>query len=241
MPSYAASSSAHMRCMSRSLSRRTCTRVPGGSPVWSSYSSRHQPQPTPNTNRPPLSWSRVAIALASTMGSCSAARLTAVPISRSVVAATAARVMYGSGMCLHQSGMSPRGERLLDATGIWVCSHTNIDANPRSAANRATSPTGMVLSVMCGCTPNVACPRPEPMWFPPLAQLVALLGLLPRTDVQAHVAEALDHGVTIGHVRASVVVPVPRPGDAVDPLGAQRHRHGHSPSLWHRLLPTAHM
>jgi len=55
-------------CMASTCSRATSRRSRIATPCWASSSS-FQPKPTPSTTRPPLRWSRVAIALAVTIGS----------------------------------------------------------------------------------------------------------------------------------------------------------------------------
>ena len=66
---------------------------------WFSISSRFQPPPTPNRNRPPERRSTVATSLAVTIGSRSTTRQMPVPSrSRSVQAATAPRTTKGSGV-----------------------------------------------------------------------------------------------------------------------------------------------
>ena len=76
-PSYDASSWVHSARIASTYSRRTVRRFPAGT-WWSVSSSVFQPKPAPIVTRPPDRWSRVAMALASVIGSDSTGSATAV-------------------------------------------------------------------------------------------------------------------------------------------------------------------
>ena len=77
-------------------SRSMVRRRPGGT-LWSASSSVFQPNPTPRLTRPPERWSRVAIDLASVIGSCSTGSATAVDSrTRDVTAHAAPNDTHGS-------------------------------------------------------------------------------------------------------------------------------------------------
>lgn len=75
-PSNSASSCVHSARIASMYSRNIVRRRPGGT-LWSASSSVFQPNPTPRLTRPLDRWSRVAIDLASVMGSCSTGSATA--------------------------------------------------------------------------------------------------------------------------------------------------------------------
>jgi hypothetical protein len=109
--------------MASTCSRATARRRAGSTPWWD-ISSSFQPTPIPNTKRPPDSTSRLATALAVTMGSRCATRQIPVPSwMRSVTAAAAVRARNGSCVRLYSSGSSPpAGYGVRRLTGMWVCS-----------------------------------------------------------------------------------------------------------------------
>ena len=97
-PSYDASSCVHRARIASTYSRSTVRRLPGGTP-WSASSSVFQPKPAPTVTRPPERWSRVAIALASVIGSDSTGSETAVDSRiRDVTAAAVASDTHGSSV-----------------------------------------------------------------------------------------------------------------------------------------------
>ena len=108
-------------------SRSTVRRFPAGT-WWSSSSSVFQPKPAPIVTRPPERWSRVAIALASVIGSDSTGSATAVESRiREVTAAHVARETQGSSVRRYRSSGSsspPVGCAASRRTGMWVCSGT---------------------------------------------------------------------------------------------------------------------
>ena len=116
--------------------KRVSKRVP-----WCSISSAFQPAPMPNSKRPPETRSRLATALAVTMGSRSVTRQMPVPMRSVLVAvAAAARPTKGSSVWEYSRGSSPpprQGERRL--AGMWVCSGTKRESKPRSSSAGASS------------------------------------------------------------------------------------------------------
>lgn len=83
--------------------------------------------------------SSVATCFAKVKSSCSSGRTTAVPITRVVVAPAATRrAINGSHMWGSQSGMPP-GNCARLATGIFGCSPTHIDSNPRASSSIANA------------------------------------------------------------------------------------------------------
>ena len=99
-PEKAASSCVQMARMASRCSTARLHRVSNSTP-WFSISSRFHPAPTPSMNRPPEIRSRVAICLASVMGSWLATSAMPVP-SRidEVTAAAAVSTRNGSKSCL---------------------------------------------------------------------------------------------------------------------------------------------
>ena len=108
-------------------------------------SSRFQPPPVPKTKRPPETWSRLATLLAVWMVSRSMSRQTPVATSSVLVAAAAAvRATKGSSVCQYCFGRSPppaKGD--CREAGMWECSATQSDSNPRSSTAGASSAIGM--------------------------------------------------------------------------------------------------
>ena len=100
LPAKLASSCVQIARMASRCSTARRQRVSNSTP-WFSTSSRFQPAPTPSMNRPPEMWSRVAICLASVIGSWLATRAMPVP-SRidEVTAAAAVKTRNGSNSCL---------------------------------------------------------------------------------------------------------------------------------------------
>ena len=95
-PSYDASSWVHSARIASTYSRRTVRRLPAGT-WWSVSSSVFQPKPAPMVTRPPDRWSRVAIDLASVIGSDSTGSATAVDSRiREVTVAAVASETHGS-------------------------------------------------------------------------------------------------------------------------------------------------
>src|SRR5436190_1263329 len=111
----------------------------------------------PNTKRPPDSRSRLATALAVTIGSRCATRQIPVPTtSRSVTAAAIARATNGSRVRLYSSASSasPVGGGVRRLVGMWVCSGTYSEYKPRASISRASSTGPTVWSVMNIVTPK---------------------------------------------------------------------------------------
>lgn len=95
-PSYVASSSVHSARIDSTYSRSIVRRRFAGT-LWSVSSSTFHPKPAPSVRRPPERWSRVAIVLASVIGSCSTGSATAVESRiREVTAAAIASETHGS-------------------------------------------------------------------------------------------------------------------------------------------------
>ena len=79
-----------------------------GSVPWLSISSRFQPAPTPNSKRPPESWSTLATSLAVVIGSRSTTRQMPLAMrSFDVVAAAVLRATNRSYECEYLRGSSP--------------------------------------------------------------------------------------------------------------------------------------
>jgi hypothetical protein len=96
LPWYSGSSWVQIAFIASTRSRNTPKRSAGSVP-WFSISSRFQPAPTPNRNRPPLNRSTLATSLAVTIGSRSITRHSPVPTrSRSVAAAACRQAVNGS-------------------------------------------------------------------------------------------------------------------------------------------------
>ena len=69
-------------------------------------------------------------------------------LSRSVTAAAAARPTNGSSVRRYSSGNSvPPGHGVRRLVGMWVCSVTHNDSNPRSSISRASRSVRIVRSV----------------------------------------------------------------------------------------------
>jgi hypothetical protein len=127
--------------MARIRSPASRTRVRGSVP-WLRISSRFQPIPTPNSNRPPLRWSTLATSLAVTIGSRSITRQTPLPIrSRLVASAAAVNATNRSYVCQYFCGScAPPGQGVSRLAGMCVCSANQSAVWPRSSTRRAISP-----------------------------------------------------------------------------------------------------
>src|SRR5215470_9038843 len=136
--------------MTSTYSRVREPRRSNGTPKASNSSASH-PTPTPKINRPPLSWSTVATALASMSGLCSGTRQ--MPVANRILvvhAAAYARVVKGSAI-----GVSVGAGNLPDEYGYFdaysssntTCSGAQIVEKPSRSAVVAIVLTNSGLTV----------------------------------------------------------------------------------------------
>src|SRR5215467_9997248 len=127
--------------MTSIYSRVRWPRRSNGTPKASNSSASH-PTPTPKINRPPLSWSTVAMVLASTSGLCSGTRQ--IPVANRILvvhAAAYARVVKGSAIGVSVgAGNLPDEYGYLDAYSSrrTTCSGAQIVEKPNRSAVVAT-------------------------------------------------------------------------------------------------------
>src|SRR6516165_2902444 len=158
---------ASTRSRSRVIRRR-------GSVPWLAISSRFQPAPTPNSNRPPDRQSTLATSLAVMIGSRSITRQIPEPTRSRVVTVTAAVTATNrSKVRAYLRGSSrPPGQGDWRSAGMCVCSGKNRDSCPRSSASRAMSAGAMASWVGKIATPVSMHPSlgTERAGFPLLAE-----------------------------------------------------------------------